>query len=286
MPKKEKLYGASGFDTYYENLFGERWKALRDSLFLEPAYMEWNAGGAKGYFLDTGSVLAALTLPLKGAKRILDLCAAPGGKTLVVASRMDQDAFLISNDRSRERKQRLVRVCDECLDPGVRSRVTVTCSDGAKWCTRQTACFDRILLDAPCSSERHVLTDRKYLDEWSPGRIRTITIEQWALLSSAYRMLVPGGYLLYATCALVPEENDEMIARIFRKFDSAEDGFKTCTIPALRDVQSHFFTGTSASGVSTPGVEKTLYGYHILPDRQHGAGPLYFSLVHKTGSIG
>jgi len=276
MARTAKLTGADGFETYYSSLFAERWPALKAALFAEPAYAEWNAGGSKTYFLDTGSVLAALQLPLQGAAKILDLCAAPGGKTVVLASRMEMNASLISNDRSGERKQRLLRVCDECLPPEVRSRVTITCSDGAKWCTRQTDCFDRILLDAPCSSERHVLTDPKYLAEWTPGRIKTVSMEQWALLSSAYRMLMPGGYLLYSTCALVPDENDDMVERLYKKFDTVEDGFKDRKLLCSDETYSKYCKAV------LPGAEKTKYGYHVLPDRQNGAGPLYFSLVRKN----
>lgn len=144
--------------------------------------MEYKIPGAeKSYFLDSASVLAALCLPLKGAERILDLCAAPGGKTLVLASRMDPDALLSSNERSPERKHRLAVVVETCLPPQISASVKTSCSDGSTWCTRQSECFDRILLDAPCSSERHVYLDPKYLKDWSLSRIKTVTTEQWAL---------------------------------------------------------------------------------------------------------
>ena len=144
--QKTKLIGQEGFDSYYGALFGERWGGLRNALLSEPLYAEWSGGGAETYYLDPGSVLVAFALPLQGATHILDLCAAPGGKTLILASRMDKNATLLSNDRSAARKQRLTKVCDSCLSPEIRERVTVTCSDGATWCLRQSNCFDRILL--------------------------------------------------------------------------------------------------------------------------------------------
>ncbi|MBQ7159804.1 MAG: RsmB/NOP family class I SAM-dependent RNA methyltransferase [Treponema sp.] len=275
--KKQKLSGAAGFEQYYSDLFGDRWQSLKAALQTEPDYVAWKAGGAEPYFLDSGSVRAAVTLPLSSAHHILDLCAAPGGKTLVLASCMNEDADLLSNERSADRKNRLVKVCDSCLPEGKRSRITVTCHDGAKMCLSQTECFDAILLDAPCSSERHVLADQKYLAEWSPSRIKTLSVAQWALLSSAWRMLSPGGYLLYSTCALSPEENDMVVARLVKKFSDAQ----ICE-PAI---SSDCTPWCALPSSDLPAYEKTEYGAHVLPDTAGGAGPLYFSLLQKSSKI-
>ena len=274
---KEKIFGAQGFDQYYEELYGERWSELKKAFAGEGSAVEYKIPGAQqSYFLDSASVLAALCLPLENATKILDLCAAPGGKTLVLASRMPDDANLSSNERSPERKHRLSVVVQTCLPPSISERVKTSCSDGATWCTRQTECFDRILLDAPCSSERHVIADPKYLNSWSPSRIKTVTTEQWALLSSAYRLLRPEGILLYSTCALCPEENDGMIARLYKKFNKDDSAF-TLLEPKPELSQISAFTD-----ITLPDYEKTEYGYMIMPDRQNGAGPIYFSIIKKN----
>lgn len=277
---KEKLTGPEGFDLFYERIYESRWSLLKESLFKENQSVEYRIPGAeKSYFLDSASVFAALCMPLTDAHNILDLCAAPGGKTLVLASRMPSDALLSSNERSPERKHRLKVVVDTCVPPEISERITVSCSDGATWCTRQTECFDHILLDAPCSSERHVILDPKYLNNWSPSRIKTVTTEQWSLLSSAYRLLTPGGVLLYSTCALCPEENDLMIERLFKKFNKSGENFLLLEpAPDLSEISS--FTE-----ITLPGYEKTKYGYSILPDRQNGAGPIYFSIIKKLNSV-
>ena len=273
--RNKKLSGAEGFEAWYSNLFGERWKSLKESFSLESDYAEWNAGGEKTYFLDSGSVRAAVSLPLENASDILDLCAAPGGKTLVLASNMNAGAHLLSNERSPERKNRLLNTVRDCLSPEIQERVTVTCKDGAVMCLKNEEKFDAILLDAPCSSERHVLADPKYLDEWSPSRIKTLSMAQWALLSSAWRMLRPDGYLLYSTCALSPDENDNVVARLLKKFDDAE----------LREPRISL-DYASFTHSSLPECEKTLYGAHVLPDRSKGAGPLYFCLLKKRSRSG
>ncbi len=274
---KNKLTGEAGFEEYYSNLYGERWQSIKESFADEGSTVEYHVTGAeKSYFLDSASVLAALCLPLEGASDILDLCAAPGGKTLVLASRMPEDAKLSSNERSPERKHRLAVVVETCLPSSISERVKTSCSDGATWCTRQSECFDRILLDAPCSSERHVIAYPKYLNSWSPSRIKTVTTEQWALLSSAYRLLRPEGILLYSTCALCSEENDGMIERLYKKFNKEGGAFEHLE-PAPELSQISAFTN-----ITLPGFEKTKYGYMIMPDKQNGAGPIYFSIIKKN----
>lgn len=270
-----KLKGKEGFEEYYSSLFKDRWNSLKQSFLQESVYATFSIDNCEPYYLDPASVFAASQLPLDGAKDILDLCAAPGGKTLILASRMDEDAVLVSNERSPSRKNRLVQVCNQCLPESISSRIKISCSDGSKWCTTQTECYDRILLDVPCSSERHVFADEKYLDMWSPSRVKSLAIEQWALLSSAYRLLRNDGFLLYSTCALNPKENDEVIARLLKKFSSAEIVFKD-SIPELNSDIVKF-----CKIEKIPQAERTEFGFHILPDVQAGMGPIWFTLIHK-----
>ncbi len=268
--KNKKNSGAPAFEEYYSKLFGDRWAVLKKSLYGEADKVEYNAGGQESYFLDSASVRAACSLPLKNAETILDMCAAPGGKTIVLASSMEQSATLLSNERSADRKTRLLHSVQNCLSEAVQKNVTVICKDGATLCLSKNNQFDRILLDAPCSSERHVLLDENYLKDWTPSRIRTLSMAQWALLSSAWRMLKSGGYMVYSTCALNPEENDNQIKKLLKKFDDVEvcDG----------EIQ---FSVEKFCKVKLPEGEKTEYGRHVLPDTASGAGPLYFSLLHK-----
>lgn len=269
----QKLRGSAGFEEYYGELFDTRWPALREALLQEASPVAWQSEEKlPSYYLDAASIRAAVSLPLQGAFQILDLCAAPGGKTLVLSSLMDEDARLLSNERSRERLVRLVCVADQHMSESVRKRVSICGKDGATLCRNPANRFDRILLDAPCSSERHVLTSPRYLEQWSPARIKTQAVAQWALLSSAYRMLNQDGYLLYATCALSPEENDKLVARLESKFEGVEF---IHNLPPVPDSVSRFCRE------SLPEPERTELGFHVLPDRAEGRGPLYFSLIHK-----
>lgn len=278
--KQIKLSGKEGFEKYYQDLYGARWQELKNSFQKETNTVEYFVKGAQNpYYLDSASVLAALCLPVKNSQKILDLCAAPGGKTVVLASRMDKETELFANERSASRKTRLQNTVNTCLPSEINSRIKVSCSDGAVWCKKQSECFDRILLDAPCSSERHVFLDSKYLDQWTPSRIKTVTMQQWSLLSCAFRLLKENGILVYSTCALCPLENDLMIEKLLQKFNKEKDTIQV--LPIEYDKQEI----KSFCSAELPDFEKTKYGAQILPDIQNGAGPIYFSIIKKTKSI-
>jgi 16S rRNA (cytosine1407-C5)-methyltransferase len=255
--------GGQEFDAHFSRLYGDRWPALRGAL-LEPGdAVEYGDGLRAPYRLDSASVRAAEALRLPDAGEILDACAAPGGKSLVIAASMPPAARLLCNELSSDRRRRLSDVLDAHLPHDIRSRVVVSGFDAAAAGGRpgERGRFAAVLLDAPCSSERHVLRDQAALARWSPARIKFLSRRQWSLLSSAFLLLAPGGSLVYATCALSPEENDGPMERLFQKYGAtlAED-----TLPG---------GGTA---------ERTARGIMYLPDRCGGAGPLYIARVRKT----
>ena len=229
----------------------------------------------------------ALSLPVSGSGKNLDLCAAPGGKTLVISSVMDEDAVLFSNERSGERKARLSKVVSSCLPEEISSRVRVSCSDGSTWCRRETEAYSAVLLDAPCSSERHVLSDPKYLDVWTPSRIKTVSMEQWALLSCAWRLLEKGGYMVYSTCAITPSENQDNISKLLKKFDDVEkmdqDFVRNTILENGAKIQGlcKMPGGMTLDGILER-IEPLEHGFHILPDNAYGTGPLFFCVLHKS----
>ncbi|MDR2739974.1 MAG: 16S rRNA methyltransferase [Treponema sp.] len=249
------------FESYYSFIYGKRWNALRESLLQKSIPIPYSNGLIKPYLLDRASVLAAQSLHPLSEGPILDACAAPGGKSLVIASRMGLQSTLLSNELSGERRRRLAKVLDEHLPPELLDRVTVSGFDAAAAGGKkdQHNRFAGILLDAPCSSERHVITSEKALTEWSHARPRFLARRQWSLLSSAFLLLQPGGSLVYATCALSPEENDGVASRLLEKYQDA-------VIPDLPD----FCEG-----------EETKYGRIILPDTCHGIGPIYVARFRK-----
>jgi 16S rRNA C967 or C1407 C5-methylase (RsmB/RsmF family) len=265
---KDKPRGEEAFRAHYEGLYGERWPALESALAAPPDSVAFEAGeGMPPYFMDSASIFAASCLELPSEGLVLDACAAPGGKSLVLASRLAPGARLMANELSADRRRRLREVLGRHLDVPARSRVELSGRDAAAMCRSFEEAFDAILLDAPCSSERHLVSQSaagaSALSAWTPARIRALAVRQWSLLSSALIMLKPGGCLVYSTCALSREENDAVAARAAAKLG-----------PEL---------AFERPGYEGPGeAEETEFGLAILPDRARGAGPMFVCRIRKS----
>jgi len=215
--KTRDRHGAAAFDRHFAVLYGERWPALRQAL-LAPSRPEAHLEGlVEPYYLDRASVEAAVTLGVRSGDHVLDLCAAPGGKTLVLALALKGTGRLVSNDRSADRRGRLKRVVEDHLPPGFRENISITGHDATVWGLYEKSVYDRILLDAPCSSERHLLHNPAYLAQWSPGRTKSLAQQSLAMLCAALEALKPGGQLLYSTCSISPEENEKVLVRFAAK---------------------------------------------------------------------
>jgi 16S rRNA (cytosine1407-C5)-methyltransferase len=214
------------------------------------------------YLLDRASILASESLRVPERGEILDACAAPGGKTLVIASRMGDGVTLLANELSSERRRRLVNTLNEHVDGELRGRIAVSGFDAAALAGKKSEhCrFAAVLLDAPCSSEAHVLRSESALKQWTPARPRFLANRQWALLSAAFLLLAPGGSLVYVTCAINGEENDGVASRLLKKYGDA-------------------------AALDRPGFtegEETETGRIILPDRENGIGPMFVARFLKN----
>lgn len=268
MAKDGSAKGREGFLRRYEGIFGDRFPVLLASLEGESNSVDFSEGLLRPYRMDRASVFAARCLALPERGRILDACAAPGGKTLVLASRIAAvpGLSITANEVSMERGRRLRAVLAEHLPPDLLGRVSVTGFDAAARARREREAWEAILLDAPCSSERHVLASPSRLAQWTAARVRNLAARQWSLLSAAFLLLKPGGCLVYSTCALSPEENDGVVGRLPAKYGDRV-GFEPIT--------------KQEAGAEAPALEATAYGVHILPDAAAGAGPMYVARIRK-----
>lgn len=163
------------------------------------------------YVQNLASMTAGLALaPLPGM-RVLDLCAAPGGKTTHLAALMGGVGELCANDKSRKRAFRLQAVLREQGADFVR----VSRGPGELWARRQPGGFDRVLVDAPCSSEaRFRLDDPATFADWKPSKVKRLAGEQQRLLRAAVQALRPGGSLVYSVCTFAPEEAERVVHRL------------------------------------------------------------------------
>ncbi len=236
----------------------ERVQALAER---EQFQIERDANGLSDFYvLDPASIYAASALEVRSGDDVLDLCAAPGGKSLILAQAIQDSGRLTCNEMSQARRSRLHAVLRQYLPQDLLQRVQVTGHDGSRWCLHEVEAYDRILLDAPCSGERHLLLpqNKSELNQWSPARSKNLAVRQYALLTSALQVLRPGGRLVYSTCSISNLENDAVIARLEKK--------RSGEFTILRKA---FNLGQS-----------TEFGWAILPDHG-GYGPIYFSIIEK-----
>ncbi len=257
---KKKKDGASEFDAYYSGIWKDRWPRIKASFESEKENVSLSDKLLRPYLLDEASVIVASCLPVGGCDRVLDMCAAPGGKTLHIALRLSDGGSLVSNDRSPDRRFRLKNVISEHLPAEYAARITVTGHDAASWCLHEQNAYDKILLDAPCSSERHVYNDPKHLGLWSANRPRMLSVKQYAMLSSALICVRPGGLILYSTCSINPGEDEDVVAKLFKKHPGEVE-----EIPLID------FNG-----------ERCSFGYRIMPDSESGSGPMYCCLIKRV----
>ncbi len=285
--------GPEGFEKFYSAIFQERWPSLKEALLGEKRHVavvnpfskfkfpgdhpriagisfehavgevfpqpeKTEAGYANYYLLDAASVLAIEALDLAPGERVVDLCAAPGGKSLLCALKLKNQGLLVSNDRSAARRARIHKIFDEYLPKTEQKNHKVTGHDSSKWCLYEKSAYDKILLDAPCSSERHVLLDQRELATWAPGRTKALAVSQFAMLASALDVVKVGGTIVYSTCALSKLENDDVIEKLHHK---REGRFEV--------LQKEFAIG-----------EKTEFGWQVLPDTS-GWGPFYLSIIRR-----
>ena len=189
----------------------------RDAFFVET---EESLAKTPEYFLgyyyieDAASLVPPLVLDPKPGEKVLDLCAAPGSKTTMISELMKDRGIIVANDKDPSRIKALATNVQKI---GA-TNVAITQKDGRHF-WKYGLTFDKILLDVPCSGTGTIITNWNIMKFWSPKAVRRLSNLQKQLISSAVRMLNPGGILVYSTCSLDPEENEENIDWAIEKFE-------------------------------------------------------------------
>jgi len=166
------------------------------------------------YIQDLASMLPPLILGPRPGDSVLDLCAAPGSKTTQLAAIMENKGAIIANDVATRRLKSLVFNL---------RRTGVTIAAVTKFFGQQVGnlyfeCFDRVLIDAPCSALGTIAKSPEVPSWWTPARSQRLAINQRQLVQSGLKALRPGGVLVYSTCTIVPEENERVIDYALRNF--------------------------------------------------------------------
>ncbi len=166
------------------------------------------------YFQSVSSMLVGVILSPRIDEKILDLTAAPGSKTAQIAALMHNTGEILANDRSRER---LFKTKHNLSLLGV-TNTRLVLSPGETLWKKHLNEFDKVLLDAPCSMEgRFISGDVDTYKDWSLKKSKLLSKIQRYLLRSSVNAVKPGGVIVYSTCTLSPEENEEVINWILEK---------------------------------------------------------------------
>lgn len=178
-----------------------------------PGKHPYHAAGL--YYIQEPSAMSAVELlDPKPGQTVLDLAAAPGGKTTQIAAKMAGQGLLISNEIHPQRARILAENVERL---GIRNAVVTQAAPPAL-SARFPLAFDRIMLDAPCSGEGMFRKDPEAIREWSPDSVELCAARQWDILQDAVAMLKPGGRLAYSTCTFNRRENEDTIARLLAAY--------------------------------------------------------------------
>ena len=161
------------------------------------------------YYLQEASAMAPVALlnPRPG-QRVLDLCAAPGGKTTQIAGRMLGEGLLVCNEINPKRAKILSQNIERM---GVANALVLN-EHPANLAKRFPGFFDRVLVDAPCSGEGMFRKEEAAVTDWSPEIVEMCAARQAEILNSASQMVKPGGRLVYSTCTFAPSEDEGAVA--------------------------------------------------------------------------
>lgn len=181
---------------------------LDSTTALTPGRHPYQLAGAY-YLQDPAATAVAQALAPEPGDLVLDLAAAPGGKSTHLAALLGGEGWLVANDVHPQRALSLVGNLERC---GVMN-ATVTNETPERLAQAWPGRFDRVLLDAPCSGEGMFRKSADALAMWNVDNVMHSARRQDSLLLAAARLVKPGGYLAYSTCTLAPEENEGSVAR-------------------------------------------------------------------------
>ena len=218
----------------------------------------YHASGAL-YFQEPSAMSVAVGLPIGESDKILDLCAAPGGKTTHIAARMKNKGLLISNEIVPKRAAILA---ENIRRMGITNTI-VTNETPSRLAQHFEGYFDSIVVDAPCSGEGMFRKEPQAVDEWSVAHTLSCAQRQKNILDDAYKMLRCGGYIMYSTCTFSYDENEAVVRYMLDKYN-----MQLCHIPEL----------DMLSGGIGDGMENCR---RIFPHRHNGEGH-FAALLRKT----
>ncbi len=230
------------------------------------------------YLQEPSAMTPAACLPVEEGDRVLDLCAAPGGKATELAARLKGTGLLVANDISRSRAKGLLKNL-ELFGAG---NILVTSERPERLASYFTGFFDKILIDAPCSGEGMFRKDPSMVRDWTEHGPDWYASVQRELIEQAAGMLRPGGMLLYSTCTFSPQENEGTIAHLLKK----DSSFRMCRLPDYKGFSSGRpdCLSEEAKGLSGDIFQQLKGCVRIYPHRMKGEGH-FLALLQKEDAV-
>lgn len=294
--KMKQLLGEEEFEAYIQSFESSNKNGLRvntskisvdDFLKISPFSLErvpWTTNGfyyEKGeqpakhpyyfaglYYLQEPSAMSpASFLPVNAGDKVLDLCAAPGGKTTELGVKLQGEGVLITNDISHSRAKALLKNVELF---GLKNAMVLS-EPPAKLAQCFGGYFDKILVDAPCSGEGMFRKDPAIMKNWEKTGVEFYRDLQREILEETVKMLKPGGMLLYSTCTFSPEENEQSIEHLL----SLDESLSLVELPMF----DGFDMGHPEWGLT--GNEELKKTRRIWPHKVAGEGH-YVALLQKA----
>ncbi len=173
---------------------------------------------AGAYYIQEPSAMSVVgQTPISEGDRILDLCAAPGGKSTYILSRLNHKGLLVSNEINPSR----IRALGENLERFGAVNSIITNSDSSNLLTFFKGFFDKIFIDAPCSGQGMFRKDDFAIEDWSQDKVDECVVIQRQLIRDAYQMLRAGGMIIYSTCTFTRQENEDIIEDFLGDYSDA-----------------------------------------------------------------
>ena len=211
------------------------------------------------YLQEPSAMLVSYLLAPNENDILLDLCAAPGGKTIGASLSMNNKGLIIANDLSRSR----TLIMQDNIQRLGRGNVLITNNDFAYIKDNYQNYFTKIILDAPCSGSGMFRKEEKMMQDWSINKVFKFSITQCALIDIAYGMLAPGGSMVYSTCSYSYEEDEMVIKHLLENTDAE-----------LLPIMDNELFYKSKEGI----------GIHLFPSHFPGEGH-YICLIKKPGIL-
>jgi NOL1/NOP2/sun family putative RNA methylase len=183
------------------------------SLELQPGKHPYHMAGLY-YIQEPSAMFVAEVLNPEPGEKVLDLCAAPGGKSTQIAGMMNNTGFLLANEIHPKR----VKALSENIERLGITNTLVTNETPERLAERFQGYFDKILVDAPCSGEGMFRKDPEAMQYWSCDHVQKCAHGQQHILQAAYKMLKEGGILVYSTCTFSPEENEQIVEQFLQNY--------------------------------------------------------------------